>query len=66
MVVQDTSGNLYLVPETTYNADQAALDVKPIQSLTLDGVNFNKTHASVVGHSTFMIVLALAVQLRLQ
>ena len=37
-VMQDTAGNLYLVPETTYNTDQTALEAAPIRSLTLDSV----------------------------
>ncbi len=39
VVVQDTTGNLYLVPEISFNADQAALEAAPIRSLTLDSVN---------------------------
>ncbi|KEP71208.1 hypothetical protein DL1_11205 [Thioclava dalianensis] len=41
VVFQDTSGNLYLAPEPTYNADQAALEARPIRSLTLDGLSAN-------------------------
>nr|MCU0802289.1 hypothetical protein [Paracoccaceae bacterium] len=37
-VFQDTSGNTYLVPEETNNADQLALTAKPIQSLALNSV----------------------------
>lgn len=36
VVAQDTEGNLYLAPETSYKPDQTALEAKPIQSLTLD------------------------------
>lgn len=43
VVVQDAAGNLYLVPETTYNSDQAALEAAPIRSLTLDSVASNNT-----------------------
>lgn len=35
VVFQDTDGNVYLAPEITANADQAALEAKPIQSITL-------------------------------
>ena len=38
VVFQDTNGNLYLAPETIYNADQTALEAQPITSLTLDSV----------------------------
>ncbi len=44
VVFQDTGGNLYLAPETTYNSDQAALEAKPIRSLTLDSVNNNNVN----------------------
>ena len=36
VVFQDTNGNTYWAPETTRNADQAAIEAKPIQSLTLN------------------------------
>ncbi len=39
IVVQDTSGNLYVVPQQTLNSDQAALEANPIESLTLDSVH---------------------------
>ncbi|MDJ0821654.1 MAG: Hint domain-containing protein [Paracoccaceae bacterium] len=38
VVVQDTVGNLYLAPESSNNADQAALVAAPIESLTLNSV----------------------------
>ena len=38
VVFQDVNGNTYIAPEITQNADQAALNEKPIQSLTLDAV----------------------------
>lgn len=36
IVVQDTDGNLYLMPQKTDNADQAALEAHPIESITFD------------------------------
>ena len=39
LVFQDTDGRLYLAPELSFNADQVALEAKPLQSLTLDSVN---------------------------
>ncbi|WP_299564934.1 Hint domain-containing protein [uncultured Sulfitobacter sp.] len=36
VVFQATNGNLYLAPEFSANADQAALEAKPIQSISLD------------------------------
>ncbi|KEJ97761.1 Ca2+-binding protein, RTX toxin-related [Pseudosulfitobacter pseudonitzschiae] len=41
VVFQDVDGNTYLAPETTQNADQAALTAKPIQSIDLTGVIAN-------------------------
>lgn len=35
IVMQDTAGNLYLVPPTTSNAYSSALEAKPIESVTL-------------------------------
>lgn len=37
-VFQDTTGATFIAPETTYNADQAALTAKPIQSVSLNSV----------------------------
>lgn len=36
IVVQDTAGNLYLMPQKTDNADQAAMEAHPIESITFD------------------------------
>ncbi|MGB7241717.1 MAG: Hint domain-containing protein [Sulfitobacter sp.] len=38
VVAQDDAGNAYLLPETSYNADQAALEAKPVTSITFDSV----------------------------
>lgn len=35
VIAQDTNGNTYWVPEFSNNADQAAMEAKPIRSLTL-------------------------------
>ena len=40
-VMQDTAGRSYLVPELSYNSDQAQLEAKPIESLTLTSVHSN-------------------------
>jgi hypothetical protein len=39
VIVQDTAGRTYWVPEFSDNADQAAMEAKPILSLTLDSLN---------------------------
>lgn len=39
VIVQDTAGRTYWVPEVTDNADQSVMEAKPIQSLTLDSIN---------------------------
>ncbi len=44
-LVQDTAGNLYLMPEATVNADQAALEAMPIRSLTLNSVSSTPSYA---------------------
>lgn len=38
VLFQDTNGNTYLAPEFSDNADQAALEAGPIQSITLDSL----------------------------
>ncbi len=38
VIMQDTDGNVYLAPETTNNADQAAITAAPIQSLTINSI----------------------------
>ncbi|MDQ2091208.1 Hint domain-containing protein [Marimonas arenosa] len=38
VVIQDADGNLYLVPETSANADHAAMTAAPIASITLDSI----------------------------
>jgi hypothetical protein len=38
VVFQDVDGNTYLAPEFAPNADQAALEAGPLQSITFDGV----------------------------
>lgn len=35
MLAQDTDGNTYLAPQSSYNANQAALEAGPIESITL-------------------------------
>lgn len=39
LVMQDTYGNLYLIPEETYNTDQAALESQRIAGITIDSVD---------------------------
>lgn len=43
-VIQDKSGKTYLVPQTTYNADQILLEAKAIQSITFDSYIPNTTN----------------------
>lgn len=48
VIIQDTAGRTYWVPEFAFNADQAAMEAKPIRSLTLnnlDGNTFSGTQA---------------------
>lgn len=39
VIIQDSAGRTYWVPEFSSNADQAAMEAMPIRSLTLDSVN---------------------------
>lgn len=41
VIFQDTAGNTYWAPEFSPNTDQAAMEAKPIRSLTLDSLNGN-------------------------
>jgi hypothetical protein len=41
VIFQDTNGNVYLAPEFTANADQVALEAKPIQSISLGSLTQN-------------------------
>jgi hypothetical protein len=41
VIIQDTAGRTYWVPEITANLDQAAMEANPIRSLTLDSLNGN-------------------------
>jgi hypothetical protein len=41
VIIQDSAGRTYWVPEFSSNADQAAMEAKPIRSLTLDGLEGN-------------------------
>ncbi|MEY8882386.1 Hint domain-containing protein [Donghicola sp. XS_ASV15] len=40
-VFQDTTGDTYLAPDTNYTTNQALMEAKPIQSLSLDSVASN-------------------------
>ncbi|MEM6727098.1 MAG: Hint domain-containing protein [Pseudomonadota bacterium] len=42
VIFQDTEGNTYLAPEYSLNADQMALQAKPIQELSLDSLIGNR------------------------
>lgn len=49
VLFQDTAGNTYLAPEYSDNADQDALEAKPIQSLSLDRVAVDSNLSGFVG-----------------
>jgi len=42
VVMQDVNGNTYIAPEFSNNADQAALEAAPIQSISFDGLLGNQ------------------------
>lgn len=41
IIIQDTAGNLYLMPQLTQNASQNAMEAGAIRSLTINGVTTN-------------------------
>lgn len=49
VLFQDTAGNTYLAPEYSDNSDQAKLEAKPIQSLSLDQVAVDSNLSGLVG-----------------
>lgn len=52
-VFQDWNGRTYLAPSATHDADQAALEAKPIQSLTIGAVTDNVSHALGANRSSW-------------
>ncbi|MBD3665962.1 Hint domain-containing protein [Sulfitobacter sp. TSTF-M16] len=58
VILQTTTGDLYLAPELTANADQAAMEARPIQSLTLDKVADNKKPAGADRQQTDFVCFA--------
>lgn len=53
VVIQDTAGQTYWVPEFTANADQLAMEAKPILSLTLDSLNGNSFSGTTADRQTW-------------
>lgn len=43
VVIQDDNGNMFLAPEYSANADSAAMEAKPIESLTLNSLDTNNS-----------------------
>ncbi|MEP3329939.1 Hint domain-containing protein [Sedimentitalea sp.] len=66
VIFQDTSGNTYLAPEYSDNTDQARLEAKPIQSLSIDRVAVDSNVSGFVGDreaGNFMVCFAEGTQL---
>lgn len=61
-VLQDTSGNLFLAPETSNNADTAALEAAQIKSITFDSEdtdhNFGTPGAETTRYDTLFVCFA--------
>ena len=60
VVFQDVDGNTYMAPEFSANADQAALEAKPIQSLTLNSLMGNRYSGMTGSHQSFDYVACFA------
>ena len=56
VVFQDTTGNTYLAPEFSANADQAALEAAAIRSLSLDSLVGNNYSGMTGSRETFNFV----------
>ncbi len=56
VIFQDTSGATYLAPDTTQNANQDALELAAIRSISLDGVSFASTNGLVADRNAFEFV----------
>ncbi|MDU9006118.1 Hint domain-containing protein [Sedimentitalea todarodis] len=66
VLFQDTSGNTYLAPEFSANADQRALVAKPIQSLNLDSVERDFLLSGLTGDrevDSFMVCFSQGTQI---
>lgn len=58
VVFQDISGNLFLAPELSGNADTAAYEAKPIRSLSLNSVNDDTINLGANRYATAFLCLA--------
>ncbi len=58
VIMQTTDGDLYLAPEMSNNTDAAAMEAKPIKSLTLDSVRVNPTTVAANRYQTSFMCLA--------
>ncbi|MBV0913058.1 Hint domain-containing protein [Rhodobacteraceae bacterium ASV31] len=53
VIFQDTAGNTYLAPEFSANADQAALEAAPLQSIRIDSVAGTEYSGMTADRQTF-------------
>lgn len=58
VIMQTTGGDLYLFPEISNNADTAALEAKPIESLTLNNVQADTTTIAADRYQTNFLCFA--------
>ena len=58
VIIQTTDGSVYLAPEMSQNADHAAMQAKPIESLTLDSVLVNPSNVAANRQSTNFVCYA--------
>lgn len=52
LLVQDTTGNIWVAPPSSYSPDAAALGTEPIQAISLTGITQPPTSGSNPGDST--------------
>jgi hypothetical protein len=66
VLIQDTAGRMYWVPELVANADQTAMEAKPILSLTLDSLNGNNFSGATADRETwdFLLCYVAGTQIR--
>ena len=60
VIIQDTAGRTYWVPELSANADQLAMEAKPIRSLRLDSVNGNTFSGAAAIRETWSYLICYA------
>lgn len=66
VVFQDDEGETYIAPEATQNADMSALEAKPIQSISLQSVDYSADQDMHVDLQSWNYAVCFAAGLKLQ